>query len=133
LSSRSSTPEASHFPTPPFLSSPLYFQNPSVPPSGPPSLGFHKVNFDGASKGNLGHSRYGAVIRNRLGKIQSLTAGNLEYDTKNLAEIWALIKWVKMGLDQNLTCLIIEGEPKIIIDLATKILNGRYLGKITLG
>jgi len=36
-----------------------------------------------------------------------------------------------MALDQNLTCLIIEGDSKIIIDLATKILNGRDLDKIT--
>jgi hypothetical protein len=36
-----------------------------------------------------------------------------------------------MALDQNLTCLIIEGDSKIIIDLATKILNGRDPRKIT--
>jgi ribonuclease HI len=97
----------------------------------PPPPGFHKVNFDGASKGNPGHSGYGAVIRNRLGQIQSLTAGNLGYDTNNSAEIWGLIKGVQMALDQNLTHLIIEGDSKIIIDLATKILNGRDPGKIT--
>jgi ribonuclease HI len=36
-----------------------------------------------------------------------------------------------MALDQNLTCLIIEGDSKIIIDLETKIMNGRDPGKIT--
>ena len=36
-----------------------------------------------------------------------------------------------MALDQNLTCLIIEGDSKIIIDLATKILNGKDPRKIT--
>jgi hypothetical protein len=36
-----------------------------------------------------------------------------------------------MDLDQKLTCLIIEGDSKIIIDLVTKILNGRDPGKIT--
>jgi hypothetical protein len=36
-----------------------------------------------------------------------------------------------MDLDQNLTSLIIEGDSKIIIDLATKILNGRDPKKIT--
>jgi hypothetical protein len=36
-----------------------------------------------------------------------------------------------MALDQNLTCLIIEGDSKIIIDLEKKILNGRDPGKIT--
>ena len=46
-------------------------------------------------------------------------------------EISGLIKGVKMALDQNLTCLIIEGDSKIIIDLETKIMNGRDPGKIT--
>jgi len=36
---------------------------------------------------------------------------------------------VQLALDQNLTCLIIEGDSKIIIDLAKKVLNGRYPGK----
>jgi ribonuclease HI len=71
------------------------------------------------------------VIRNNLGQIQSLIAENLGCDTNNSAELWGLIKGVQMTLDQNLTCLIIEGDSKIIIDLATKILNGRDPGKIT--
>jgi ribonuclease HI len=69
------------------------------------------------------------VIRNILGQIQSLIAENLGCDTNNSAEIWGLIRGVQMALDQNLTCLIIEGDSKIIIDLATKILNGRDPGK----
>jgi len=36
-----------------------------------------------------------------------------------------------MDLDKNLTCLIIEGDSKVIINLVTKILNGKDLGKIT--
>jgi hypothetical protein len=36
-----------------------------------------------------------------------------------------------MDPDQNLTCLIIEGDSKIIIDLAIKILNGIDPRKIT--
>jgi ribonuclease HI len=97
----------------------------------PPPPGFHKVNFDGASKGNPRHSGYGMTIRNSLGQIQSLTVGNIGYDTNNSVEIWGLVKGVKMALDQNLTHLIIEGDSKIIIDLATKLLNGRDPGKIT--
>jgi ribonuclease HI len=93
--------------------------------------GFHKVNFDGTSKGNLGHSGYGEIIRNNLGQIHSLIAENLGCDTNNSTEIWGLITGVKMALDQNLTYLIIEGDSKIIIDLATKILNGRDPRKIT--
>jgi hypothetical protein len=96
-----------------------------------PLQGFHKVNFDGASKGNTRHSRYNTVIRNSLGQIQSLIAKNLGCDTNNSADLWGLIKGVEMALDQNLAYLIIEGDSKIIIDLATKILKGRDTGKIT--
>jgi ribonuclease HI len=78
-----------------------------------------------------GHSSYGMVIRNILGQIQSLIIENIGCDTNNSAELWALIKGVQMAVDQNLTCLIIEGDSKIIIDLETKILNGRDPGKIT--
>jgi ribonuclease HI len=133
--SGSSTPGASLFHTPPLLNRPYFFQNPSIPLNGspppPPPRGFHKVNFDGASKGNPRHSGYGAVIRNSLGQIQSLTAGNIGYDTNNSIEIWGLIKGVEMDLDQNPTCLIIEGDSKIIIYFTTKILNGRDPGKNT--
>jgi ribonuclease HI len=66
-----------------------------------------------------------------LGHIQSLIVENLGCDTNNSTEIWGLIKGVKMALDQNLNCLIIEGDSKIIIDFATKILNGRDPWKIT--
>jgi hypothetical protein len=73
-----STPPQQPPPTPKSLSPSKWF---------PPPPGFHKVNFDGASKGNPGHSGYGAVIRNNLGQIQSLTAGNIGYDTNNSTEI----------------------------------------------
>jgi ribonuclease HI len=53
------------------------------------------------------------------------------FDTNNSAKIWGLIKGVQMALDHNLTCLIIEGDSKVKIDLTTKILNGRDPKKIT--
>jgi ribonuclease HI len=96
-----------------------------------PPHGFHKFNFDGASKGNLGHSGYGVVLINSMGQIHILIAENMGCETNNSMKIWGLIKGVEMALDQNLTCLIIEGDSKVIIDLATKNLNGRDLGKIT--
>jgi ribonuclease HI len=66
-----------------------------------------------------------------MGQIHSLIAENMGFDTNNSTEIWGLIKGVQMALDHNLTCLIIEGDSKVIIDLATKILNGRDPEKIT--
>jgi ribonuclease HI len=97
----------------------------------PPPPRFHKINFDGTSKGNPGLSGAGAVIRNNKGQIHSITTENLGFDTNNSTEIWGLIKGVQLALDHNLTCLIIEGDSKVIIELASKILNGRNLEKIT--
>jgi ribonuclease HI len=66
-----------------------------------------------------------------MGQMQFLIAENLGYDTNNLVEIWGLIKRIQMDLDHNLTCLIIEGDSKVIIESDTKIINGKELEKIT--
>jgi hypothetical protein len=42
-----------------------------------------------------------------------------------------MIRGVQLALDHNLTCLIIEGDSKVIIELASKIINGRNPEKIT--
>jgi ribonuclease HI len=96
-----------------------------------PPFNFHKVNFDGTSKRNPGNSGYGAVIRKKTCQIQFLIAENMGYDTNNSMEIWGLIKGIQMDLNHNLTHLIIEGDSKVIIELATKIINGKDKEKIT--
>jgi len=48
-----------------------------------PPLGFFKLNFDGASKGNLGPAGFGEVIRNSEGIISHIMVGNLGFDTNN--------------------------------------------------
>ena len=97
----------------------------------PPPSKFHKVNFNGASKGNPGNSGYGAVIRDNTGQIQFLMEENMGYETNNSAEIWDLIKGIQMEIDNNLTRLTIEGYSRVIIELATKVINGKDPKKIT--
>jgi len=58
-------------------------------------------------------------------------AENMWYDTNNLAEIWGLIKGIEMALDHNLTRLIIEGDSRVILQLATKFINGKDSEKIS--
>jgi hypothetical protein len=47
------------------------------PPGPPHQLGFIKINFDGASKGNPGPAGFGAILRNSNGEILHLVAGFL--------------------------------------------------------
>jgi hypothetical protein len=89
-----------------------------------PPQGFYKVNFDGTSKGNPGQAGYGAVIRDNVGQIQYLMAEHLGHDTNNSAKLWGLVRGIQMDFDLNLTHLIIEGDSKVIINLAAKIING---------
>jgi exonuclease III len=53
----------------------------------PPPPGFHKLNFDGASRNNPGPAGFGAVLRDHMGKITFLIAGSLGENTNNAAEL----------------------------------------------
>jgi hypothetical protein len=45
--------------------------------------GCHKLNFDGASKGNPGPTRYRAVIHNNKGEILHIVVENLGHNNNN--------------------------------------------------
>jgi ribonuclease HI len=91
----------------------------------PPPPGFHKLNFDGASRNNPGPAGFGAVLRDHMGKITFLIAGSLGENTNNAAELSSLVKGLQMAVQMQHTRLIIEGDSQIIIQLATRILNGQ--------
>jgi hypothetical protein len=96
-----------------------------------PPPGFCKLNFDGASKGNPGPAGFGAVLRDSTGQIKYLLAGHLGHDSNNSTELWGLIRGIQLASDLNMTHLIIEGDSKVIISLATKIINGTDPEKVT--
>jgi ribonuclease HI len=56
---------------------------------------------------------------------------NMGYETNNSTEISDLIKGIQMEIDNNLTRLTIEGDSRVIIELATKVINGKNPEKIT--
>ncbi|XP_057852324.1 uncharacterized protein LOC131062636 [Cryptomeria japonica] len=56
-----------------------------------PAPDWFKLNFDGAYRGNLGVSGYGAIIRNVEGDLILGTYSSLGWATNNEAEIHALI------------------------------------------
>jgi hypothetical protein len=107
---------------------PLLLSDPPAPPArcstfwsrSPPC--FLNLNFDGATKGNPRPTCFGAVIRYITVQIKHLREGFMGYDTNNSSELWGLIKGLQLSLDLNLQPLIIEGDSKVIISLATKII-----------
>jgi hypothetical protein len=106
---------------------------PSCSPSlwSPPPEDFVKLNFDGASKGNPGAVGYGVVIRNHYGHILDIAAGPLGHSTKNVAELWGLIKGLQLAIKNNYTKMIVEGDSQVIISLLRRILHGTSLDNIS--
>lgn len=51
-----------------------------------------QLNFDGASKGNLGMIGYGGIFRDQGGKPLLLFLGSIGWDTNNLAKLEGLWK-----------------------------------------
>jgi hypothetical protein len=65
----------------------------------PPPVGFIKLNFDGASKGNLGSVGLGGAFQNDKGELLRIYVGSLGIDSNNAAELQALlILWMLWSL-----------------------------------
>jgi ribonuclease HI len=92
----------------------------------PPPIGFIKINCDGASKRNLGPVGFGVILKNSNGEILHLVVGYLGFNMNNVAEIWILLRGIKIEKDHNYDKIIAEGDSQIIVQLITKILHGEH-------
>ncbi|GLJ31735.1 hypothetical protein SUGI_0638270 [Cryptomeria japonica] len=81
-----------------------------------PPMDWMKLNFDGASKGNLGDSDFGAIIRNNIGEPIYGVYGGLGLATNNEAKIRALEAVLNLCVQIGISRVIIEGESQIIIN-----------------
>jgi len=90
----------------------------------PPPEGYIKLNFDGASKGNLGDAGYRTVFRDHRGHIVIISAGSLGHSTNNNAELWGLLNGLRIARANGLTKLIVEGDSQLIINILSRMLNG---------
>jgi ribonuclease HI len=61
------------------------------------------MNFDGASKGNLGAAGFGVVFRNQQGNILLISAGSMGHTTNNVEELWGLTRGLQIALDRAFT------------------------------
>jgi ribonuclease HI len=90
----------------------------------PPSIGYVKVNFGGASKGNPRPAGYGAVIRDSTRKLLMMIAGHMGETTNNVAELTGLIQGLQLAISLPNQRIILKGDSQVIIRLITKILHG---------
>ena len=89
------------------------------------------MNFDGDSKGNPNPVGFGVVLQDCTRQIKYILARHLVYDSNNFAELMGLIRGIQLASNLNLNHLIIEGDSRVIISLATKIINGTDPAKVS--
>ncbi|GLJ54199.1 hypothetical protein SUGI_1161990 [Cryptomeria japonica] len=80
-----------------------------------PPVGWLKLNFDGACRGNLKVFGFGAVIRKSEGKLLLGSYGAMGVTTNNEAEIQALLEGLKLCVTNKMTKIVIEGDSLVII------------------
>jgi len=91
----------------------------------------YQLEFDGASKGNPGKEGYGGVFRDHSGTPQLIFLGSKGWDINNLVELEGLWQGLTLAQDNSFFPLIIEGDSQIIINMATKLMQGAPIHKIS--
>ncbi|XP_059073555.1 uncharacterized protein LOC131874279 [Cryptomeria japonica] len=86
----------------------------------PPDEGWLKLNFDGASRGNLGQVGIGCVVHNWEGKEVASLASPVGIITNNWAELLALVEGFLLCRKLEAKCLDIEGDLAIIVNALRK-------------
>lgn len=81
--------------------------------------GWKKLNFDGTSRGNLGLSGFGAVVRDEEGSFIGAICGSSGIVSNNVEKITRLegLKWVIANKQSK---VFIEGESQIILNGVNK-------------
>lgn len=67
----------------------------------PPVVGFVKLKFDGASRGNPGQSGAGVVVRNHVGELIGEKSVHLSIGTTNQVEVQALLIGLQFKLNNS--------------------------------
>ena len=82
-----------------------------------PPVGWHKLNTDGASFGNLGNACRGGIIRDSKRKWVRGFLRSIGYATSIVAEVWALRDGLKLAFSIEIQNLIVELDAKVIVEL----------------
>ena len=81
-----------------------------------PPKGWHKENFDGASKGNPGPLGCGRVIRNNFGGGVAAFSLPLGFQTNHFAEASSACQTIKLAFEMGIKKLWLEGDSNNIIN-----------------
>ncbi|GLJ18308.1 hypothetical protein SUGI_0323980 [Cryptomeria japonica] len=81
-----------------------------------PSQDWVKLNFDGASKGNLREVGFGAIIRSNYSKIIHGVYSGMDKATNNEAKIRPLEAGLNLCIQNGISKVLIEGDSQIIIN-----------------
>lgn len=97
----------------------------------PPLTSIYKLKFDGDSKGNPRLAGYGGAIRNSEGKPIGLCWGYIGLNSNNVAELRGLLEVLSMAFRKGWLPLILEEDDQVILQMATKLLHGKPVSKVT--
>ena len=106
--------------------------HPSSPKSRylPPPMVF-KLNFDGASRGNLGAAGYGGLCRESQGTIIFIFLGSIGWDTNNSVELEGILQVLNCLVRSNRFPVIIEGDSSIMVQMAKLLAYGQVSGQVS--
>ena len=82
----------------------------------PPLPGWHKLNFDGAARGNPGIAGVGCIVNDEKGKWIAKLAAPLPPVSNNMAELEALEKGLRLCYKLRIHKIHIEGDSQIVLN-----------------
>lgn len=85
----------------------------------PPPASKFKLNFDGASHGNLGKYAIGIVVSDEKAGIIKAQCQCIAYGTNNVAELHALSTGLDLLLSLHLLDVVIEGDSQVAFYMVT--------------
>ncbi|KAK9990806.1 hypothetical protein SO802_025791 [Lithocarpus litseifolius] len=93
-----------------------------------PNRGWHKLNTDGSSLGNLGLASGGGILRNEVGGWIRAFSRKIGITTSFVAELWARRDGLSMCVDMQIPALEVELDARVVADLMnnTTRLNSDY-------
>ena len=91
-----------------------------------------KLNFYGASKGNLGLADFEGICRDNGRRILFITLGSLGSDTNKSAELEGLIRGFEGLIRGSYLLAIIEGNSKILTQMENHLANRKDYAKVAM-